>query len=253
MASGTYSVEVGKKQDNEPFHAPFARLRDRVRAGGAGQPGKAGARARSAARADRDEGAEARRGPAAAPPRPPPERSDDELWAAAVAGVEPLAPGPAVVEPATPARAPDAFWHPDLDAIRALEALVSGEAPFDLSDSDEFIEGRVPGLDPAIVRRLRRGEFAVQGHIDLHGMTREEAKHAVDEYLRKARRAGKRCVLLVHGRGIHSKDQVPILKDALRSWLATARFGRHVLAFATARPVDGGGGALYVLLRRAGR
>jgi DNA-nicking Smr family endonuclease len=145
------------------------------------------------------------------------------------------------------------FWHPDLDALQALEALVSGEAPFDLADTDEFIEGRVPGLDPAIVRRLRRGEFAVQGHVDLHGLTREEAKRTVDAFLKKSRSAGKRCVLLVHGRGIHSKDQVPILKDALRNWLATARLGRHVLAFASARPVDGGTGAVYVLLRRGGR
>jgi DNA-nicking Smr family endonuclease len=84
-------------------------------------------------------------------------------------------------------------------------------------------------------------------------MTRDEAKAAVDAYLKQSRQAGKRCVLLVHGRGIHSKDQVPILKEALKSWFATARFGRHVLAFATARPSDGGAGALYVLLRRAGR
>ena len=60
-------------------------------------------------------------------------------------------------------------------------------------------------------------------------------------------------MLLVHGRGLHSKDQVPVLKEALRSWLATARFGRHVLAFATARPADGGAGAIYVLLRQIGR
>jgi DNA-nicking Smr family endonuclease len=173
-----------------------------------------------------------------------------------VSGVTRVAPGPARVEAPAPAPSrtlPGEFWHPDLDALRELEALVSGEAPFDLADTDEFIEGRVPGLDPAIVRRLRRGEFAVQGHVDLHGMTREEAKEAVDAFLRASRRAGKRCVLLVHGRGIHSKDQVPILKEALKSWLATARFGRHVLAFATARPVDGGAGAVYVLLRRPGR
>ena len=168
-------------------------------------------------------------------------------------GVDRLEPGPGVAGPRAPSPAPEAFWHPDLDAIRALEALVSGEAPFDLADTDEFIEGRVPGLDAGIVRRLRRGEFAVQGHVDLHGMTREEAKEAVDAFLKQARSAGKRCVLLVHGRGIHSKDQVPILKEALKTWLATARFGRHVLAFATARPTDGGAGALYVLLRRAGR
>jgi DNA-nicking Smr family endonuclease len=58
---------------------------------------------------------------------------------------------------------------------------------------------------------------------------------------------------VVHGRGLHSKDQLPVLKEALRTWLSTARFARHVLAFATARPADGGAGAVYVLLRRAGR
>ncbi len=224
-----------KKQGKTRFNAPFAKLKEH-------------ALARPAER------------PAPAPPPSPPqalapagEATDDDLWASATAGVARLEPGPGRVEPPPPVPASGAIWHPDLDALQALEALVSGDAPFDLSDSDEFIEGRVPGLDAGIVRRLRQGEFAVQGHIDLHGMTREEAKSAVDAFLRSARRAGKRCVLLVHGRGIHSKDQVPILKDALKHWLATARFGRHVLAFATARPVDGGAGAIYVLLRRAGR
>ena len=135
----------------------------------------------------------------------------------------------------------------------ALRALVSGDAPFDLADSDEFIEGRVAGLDPALVRKLRRGDFAVQAHVDLHGLTRGEAKAEVERFLRASRAAGKRCVLVVHGRGMHSKDQIPVLKDALKTWLATNRFGRHVLAFATARPVDGGAGAIYVLLRRQGR
>ena len=128
-----------------------------------------------------------------------------------------------------------------------------GDAPFDLADSDEFVEGRIAGLDPNLVRKLRRGEFAVQGHVDLHGLTRDEAKRSVDAFLRASRNAGKRCVLVVHGRGLHSKDQLPVLKEALRTWLSTARFARHVLAFATARPADGGAGAVYVLLRRAGR
>jgi len=223
---------VSRKQGKDPFHAPFAKLKER-------------AVARPTAR------------PAPPPPPPPPPvreaATDHDLWASATAGVARLEPGPGRAEPPLPPAAPAATWHPDLDTLRALEALVSGDAPFDLADSDEFIEGRVPGLDADIMRRLRQGEFAVQGHIDLHGMTREEAKAAVDAFLRSARGAGKRCVLLVHGRGIHSKDQVPILKEALKHWLATARFGRHVLAFATARPTDGGTGAVYVLLRRAGR
>ena len=222
-----YSLPVARK-DKDLFHAPFAKLKERVAQRPPERP---------------------------APPPPPPAReaSDDELWANATSGVARIEPGPGRAGPPPPPPAPEVTWHPDFDALRELEALVSGDAPFDLADTDEFIEGRVPGLDPGIVRRLRRGDFAVQGHIDLHGMTREEAKTAVDAFLKKARGAGKRCVLLVHGRGIHSKDQVPILKDALKHWLATARFGRHVLAFATARPVDGGAGAIYVLLRRAGR
>jgi DNA-nicking Smr family endonuclease len=197
--------------------------------------------------------------PAARPPPPAPappparEPTEEELWASATTGARPVERGADTVAPPAPRGADGPFWHPDLEAIDALRALVSGDAPFDLADSDEFIEGRVSGMDHNVVRKLRRGEFAVQGHIDLHGMTREEAKRAVDEFLRGARQAGKRCVLVVHGRGLHSKDQLPVLKDALKTWLASARFARHVLAFATARPVDGGAGAIYVLLRRAGR
>lgn len=217
----------------KPFNNPFGKLKELVPA------------------ASRPE-----RRPAPPPPPPPPparEPTEDELWRGATSGVEPLAPGPGTVAPPPPRPPPETFWHPDLEAIDALRALVSGEAPFDLADSDEFIEGRVAGLDHQVVRKLRRGDFAVQGHIDLHGMTRDEAKRAVDEFLRRSRSAGKRCVLVVHGRGLHSKDQLPVLKDALRAWLASARFSRHVLAFASARPVDGGAGAIYVLLRRAGR
>lgn len=194
-----------------------------------------------------------------APPEPPPvpaparEPSETELWEQATRGARPVTRGADTVAAPLPRSAPGAHRHPDLDAIDALRALVSGDAPFDISDTDEFIEGKVSGLDPAVVRKLRRGEFAVQGHADLHGLTREEAKRAVDAFLRSSRQAGKRCVLVVHGRGLHSKDQLPVLKDALRSWLASARFARHVLAFASARPVDGGTGAIYVLLRRAGR
>jgi DNA-nicking Smr family endonuclease len=186
-------------------------------------------------------------------PRPPPEATEEELFEAAMAGVRPIDPGPGIVAPRPPRGPPEEFWHPDLDAVDQLRALVSGDAPFDLADTDEFIEGRVAGLDQNVVRKLRHGEFAVQGHVDLHGMTRDEAKRAVELFLRSSRNAGKRCVLLVHGRGLHSKDQLPVLKDALRSWLSTARFARQVLAFATARPVDGGAGAVYVLLRRAGK
>jgi DNA-nicking Smr family endonuclease len=216
-----------------PFNDPFAKLKARA-------PAQAPSRAPA---------------PPSPPPAPAPPRevSEEELWSEATAGVRPTSRGPDTVAPPAPPGPPDRFWHPDLEAVDALRALVSGDAPFDLADTDEFIEGRIAGLDPNLVRKLRRGDFAVQGHVDLHGLTRDEAKRAVEDFLRRSRNAGKRCVLVVHGRGLHSRDQLPVLKDALRTWLSTARFARHVLAFATARPVDGGGGALYVLLRRAGK
>jgi len=66
----------------------------------------------------------------------------------------------------------------------------------------------------------------------------------------EARQDGKRCVLVVHGRGLHSKDQRPVLKEAVVNWLGRTGLRKQVLAFCTARPYDGGAGALYVLLRR---
>ena len=228
-----------KKPSNKPFNNAFEKLKDLAK-----EPKPAPDREvrPAAARPDRA---------AAPPPRPAP-APDAELWESATAGVTRIDPGPGLAAHKAPV-GPQPFHHPDLDALEELKALVHGERPFDISDSDEFIEGAVNGLDHGIVRRLRRGEWAVQGHVDLHGMTKDEAKASVERFLRESRLAGKRCVLLVHGRGLHSKDQVPVLKEALKTWLVTARFGKHVLAFATARPQDGGGGAIYVLLRKLGR
>jgi DNA-nicking Smr family endonuclease len=190
----------------------------------------------------------------APPPAPAPRQeglSDDELWTLATDGAEPLADRRARIKPPPrPQTVAPAQLDPEIEAYEELRALVRGSAPFDLADSDEFIEGSVHGLDPRVVRRLRRGDFAVQGHLDLHGLTRDEAREELEAFLARSRQAGKRCVLVVHGRGLHSKDQMPVLKDALKRWMATARFADHVLAFATARPHDGGAGAVYVLLRR---
>jgi len=138
----------------------------------------------------------------------------------------------------------------DAEELAQLAELVAGDAPFDLSDSDEFIEGLLPSLDPRIVRKLKKGEVAVQGHVDLHGLTREEARGALEKFLLAARQSQKRCVLVVHGRGLHSKDQIPVLKTSVQLWLTRGRMARWVLAFTTARPHDGGAGAVYVLLRR---
>jgi DNA-nicking Smr family endonuclease len=189
----------------------------------------------------------------AAPPPPPkkkeaPELDEAALFLQSVGEVEPVR-GPAkVVGEKTPPR-PQIRSDED-EVLTQLSELVAGEGPFDLADSDEFIEGNVGGLDRRIVQKLKRGEYALQGHVDLHGLTRAEAKEALEKFLLAARQGGRRCVLVVHGRGLHSKDQIPILKESVQTWLSRGRLAKIVLAFASARPHDGGAGAVYVLLRR---
>jgi DNA-nicking Smr family endonuclease len=166
-----------------------------------------------------------------------------------VGEVQPVKRGAHRVEPEKKSALPPRTDE-DAEVLAQLSELVAGEAPFDLSDSDEFIEGHLPALDPRLLRKLRAGEIALQGHVDLHGLTREEAKGALERFLLAARHDGKRCVLVVHGRGLHSRDQIPVLKASVQLWLTRGRIARWVLAFSTARPHDGGSGAVYVLLRR---
>lgn len=149
---------------------------------------------------------------------------------------------------------PDASAIPivdeDAEALAELASLVDGTAHFDITDSDEFIEGCRSDLDRRILSKLKRGDFAFRRHIDLHGMTKDIARDAVERFIVEARRDNQRCVLIVHGRGLNSKDNIPVLKSALKNWLERGRIGRGVLAFCTARNHDGGAGAVYVLLKK---
>jgi DNA-nicking Smr family endonuclease len=186
------------------------------------------------------------------PPKPaPPPPNDDTLFLDAVAGVKPLAARERerVAHPA-PAFPNREVTHPDAEALAELCELVAGTTPFDISDSDEYVEGAMVGLDPRLLRRLRAGEFAYQAYLDLHGMISTEARAEVDAFLNRAYQDGKRCVLIIHGRGRNSKDQVPVLKSKLTAWLARGQSARRILAFTSARACDGGAGAVYVLLRR---
>ena len=169
-----------------------------------------------------------------------------------MAGVAPVRRGGRGVriESPGPASEPRPPVTEEMEALAALSDLVGGAVPLDVADTREYVEGQVVGLDPRLLRKLRRGEFSWQEHLDLHGMVADEARAAVDQFLAHAVVAGHRCVLIVHGRGLNSKDQTPVLKEKLKSWLARGRAASIVLAFTTARPVDGGAGALYVLLRR---
>jgi DNA-nicking Smr family endonuclease len=190
---------------------------------------------------------------AKAPPPPPPrkkpapEEDDASLFYAAMDGVQQITNrGEA---PTPNPRLPEIIDE-NAEALAQLSELVAGTGEFDIADSEEFIEGASPGTDRNLMRALRRGDFSLQGRLDLHGMTQVQARDAVERFLTDSRRTGKRCVLIVHGRGLNSPDQVPVLKQQMKGWLSQKRIGKLVLAFATARPQDGGAGAVYVLLRR---
>ena len=185
-----------------------------------------------------------------APESPPPPPSDEALFRSAMHGVAPIAADKARIEPVK--RETSALADDDALALGELEALVRGEGEFRLVDTEEQRSGMAPGVSFELVERLQRGAYAFRRHLDLHGHTREEAKVALIAFVAGARRDGERCVLVVTGRGKRSPDGVAVIRDALPRWLSRSPLRAHVLAFCTARPLDGGPGAFYVLLRRPG-
>ena len=144
--------------------------------------------------------------------------------------------------------------HPrqrELDEAAAIaESLAS---PLDLDDliaigeADSFLRSDLPRT---VLRDLRRGRWAIQRHLDLHGLNRHQAHDEVAIFLAEATAAGKRCVRIVHGKGPGSPGRVPVLKGRVQRWLVQKK---EVLAFVQARPLDGGAGALVVLLQPGGR
>jgi DNA-nicking Smr family endonuclease len=212
---------------------------------------------------ERDRAAKAANNPAKrpAPPPPPPaeaeepETAEESLFQAAMADVAPLAPLAARASLSRPRPKAASEWRTpgptreDLEVMGVLTDLVSGRAEFDLSFTDEHIEGHVKGFPPPAMDRLRQGLIPYQDHLDVHGLTLGEAEEAIGEFIKKSVGLGRSCLLLIHGRGHRSPDGVPVIKRNLDSLLLHRRVKRHILAFATARPVDGGLGASYILLR----
>lgn len=135
------------------------------------------------------------------------------------------------------------------DEKAALQETISDE--FDAStllEIDEHLSYRRPGIGPDVTRKLRRGDWAIQRQLDLHGLRTEDARVALGQFIREAQKQGLRCVRVVHGKGLGSPGKTPVLKGRVQSWLAQKK---EVLAFVQARPAEGGAGALVVLLQPA--
>jgi DNA-nicking Smr family endonuclease len=132
------------------------------------------------------------------------------------------------------------------DEARALASSLSDE--FDtttLMDTDAGLAWLRPGIGGDVLARLRRGHWSIQRQLDLHGRTRDAAREALADFLRRAARDGLRCVRVIHGKGHGSPGREPVLKAKVRAWLVQRE---EVLAFVQARASDGGHGAVVVLL-----
>ncbi len=131
-----------------------------------------------------------------------------------------------------------------------LHDLVEGKVEFEIELTSEFVQGTVKGLDPRIFRQLKSGHYSPQAHLDLHGLTTNIAWQQLVEFIKKSYLAGKRCLLLIPGRGKNSPQGRGVLREQVQQWLTRDPLKRVVLAFSTAQPQHGGAGALYILLRK---
>ena len=178
-----------------------------------------------------------------------PDAEEARVFRAAVSDVTPL-PTPAHLPhgDALPAPRRRTRRHAPIVESESLgDVVAADDAPGVATPSAaDPLSFRRPGVRDQTLRHLRRGRFPVEDELDLHGLSQVAARDQLADFIASSRHAGLRCVRVVHGKGYRSGARGPVLKIAVNTWLK-----RHadVLAFTSARAIDGGTGAVYVLLR----
>jgi len=175
-----------------------------------------------------------------------PEHDDDDanLFMEAVKGARPIKAARVQIAQPKPKPIPKQFLRDERQAL--ADSLSDDYIPaHELETGEELLYLR-EGHSPSILSKLRRGDWVVQAAIDLHGMVSEEARLYVAEFLGECKKRGIRCVRIVHGKGLGSRNREPVLKHKLRNWLMQKD---EVIAYAQARKNDGGSGAVIVLLK----
>jgi DNA-nicking Smr family endonuclease len=169
-------------------------------------------------------------------------REEDPVFRAAVKDVAPMRASNRI-EPfrQLPAPIPAKRLEDEQAVLEELHRLALGDDD-EIEDDAVFLR---PGLPRDILRKLRRTHWVIQDHLDLHGLTGDEAALETAAFLAECKRLGLRCVRIVHGKGLRSKGREPVLKRRIRK-LLTRR--DEVLAFVEPRALEGGGGAVVVLL-----
>ena len=133
----------------------------------------------------------------------------------------------------------------DQEKIMQEELLVSPNEYEEMQPGDTLSYVQ-PGIQKQVFRKLKRGQYSIEAELDLHGLTRDEAQQHLNEFILEVRDQGIRCVRIIHGKGYGSSNQGPVIKPLVNQWL---RKRKEILAFCSARPVDGGTGAVYVLIK----
>lgn len=171
---------------------------------------------------------------------------DAMLFRDAVGTVKPLLdPGRLTLPPARASVASRPFPRKQAVAPDFLTDHLPHNAAIESASEQGFLR---PGVTSQALRRLRRGHWRIQDELDLHGLTRDTARARLVDFLAFCLQHDAKCVRIIHGKGLGSKNHEPILKQLVKSWLMQRS---EVLAFIPARPADGGAGALLVLLKRA--
>jgi len=171
------------------------------------------------------------------------EGDDKRLFRDAVRDVKRLRTNPRVTPPKPRPRARFARLD-NLEVLQESLNLAPGDLLVETGDELSF---RRAGVQDAVLRKLRRGQYRVEAELDLHGLTVAQSKVELRDFLLNAQRAGMRCVRIIHGKGLGSGHRGPVLKNTANVLLQRTD---AVPAFSSARPVDGGTGAIYVLLGR---
>jgi len=173
---------------------------------------------------------------------------EEELWAKAMEEVTPIERENSyerTCQIRLPENPPN---REDAEAISKLKDLLKYGAGFEVADTPEYIEGTGYNVPPEFARRLHRGDYAIQAHVDLHGLCVSDAKEILEKFLKWAVLTGKRGILIVHGRGLSSPSGA-VLKEKVIEWVTRGQWRKWIIAYASARICDGGAGATYVLLR----
>lgn len=171
---------------------------------------------------------------------------DDEhnLFKEAVKGTRPIKTSRVVHPTKKPKPIPKQFMRDERQAL--VDSLSDHFIPAHELESDEELLYLRDGQSPIVLSKLRRGKWVVQAHIDLHGLVSDEARAYVSEFISDCKKRGIRCVRIVHGKGLGSRNKEPILKNKVRGWLMQKD---EVIAYAQAKQQDGGSGAVIVLLK----